>query len=125
MTQVSAKLWAALGWISVLLVAASIPIAMVDGVIGVLALYSAIVIGGFSGVGTNSTAKFGVSAIVLSLLIANVMTHYTASTGLRSLQSDLLFSVLVIFALPMLVATAFLIVGVIRRRYAGDRRLES
>ena len=124
MTQVSAKIWAALGWISVLLVAASIPFAMVDGVIGAFALYAAIIVGGLSGVGISSTAKFGVTAIVLSLLIANVMTHYTASTGLQSLQFDLVFSALALFALPILFATAFLVVGVIRRRNTGDRRLE-
>ncbi|MDZ7768228.1 MAG: hypothetical protein U5K38_03745 [Woeseiaceae bacterium] len=86
-----------------------------------LPLYAAIVIGGLSGVGANSTAKFGVTVIVLSLLIANVMTHYTASTGLRSLQFDLVFNVLVIFALPIMVATALLVVGVFRRQNTGDR----
>jgi MFS superfamily sulfate permease-like transporter len=122
MTQTSGKVWATLGWISVFLVAASIPYAIIDGVMGIFILYAAIIVGGLSGFGVGSTAKFGVAVIVFSLLIANVGTHYATSTGLRPIQFELVFNAVLLFAMPILIALVFLVVGIIRRRTIVDRQ---
>ena len=120
-THISAKLWATLGWISILLVASSIPFGMIGGVFLVFLLFVAIILGGLSGVGLKSTTKFGVTTIVLSFLIVYIVTHYAASTGLQSFQLKRMFSLLTFLALPIVIAAARLIVGVVRRRNTGDR----
>ena len=97
---------------------------MFGGVFLVFLLVVAIVLGGLSGVGMRSTTKFGVTTIVLSVLIVYVVTHYAASTGLQSFQLGRMLSLLTFLALPIVIAAACLIVGVIRRRNSSDRGLE-
>lgn len=97
---------------------------MIGGVFLVFLLVVAIVLGGLSGVGMGSTLKFGVTTIVLSFLVVYVATHNVDSTGLQSFQLGHMLSLLKFLALPIVIAAACLIVGVIRRRNTSDRGLK-
>ena len=121
----STKIWTTIGWIAATLVVISVPYALIDGVMGIFILYAAIVIGGLSGVGLNSTAKFGIATIFASLLLALVGTHYTTSTGFRLPQFTLVLNAVSIFALPILISAALLFLGVARRRSSNRRALDS
>ncbi len=118
---ISAKRWASLGWISILLVALSAPFGMVGGVFLVVLLFAAIILGGVSGVGMMSTTKFGVTTLTLSFLIVYVVTHYVTSTGFQSFQLERVLGVLTYLALPIVIAATCLIAGAVRRRNRGDQ----
>jgi hypothetical protein len=117
MSQASAKVLNLTGWIAAALILVSIFFTMIDPVMGVFAMYAAIVVGGLSGFGMNATVKFGVVTIVVSLLFGLIGTHYTTSTGFRPPQLRLIWSAISIFAWPILVSAILLSYGVIRRRH--------
>ena len=121
----STKIWTTIGWIAIALVVIAVPYALIDGVMGIFVLYIAVVVGGLSGVGLKSTAKFGIATILASLLLALIGTHYTTSAGFRSPQVALVLNAFSIFALPILISATLLLLGVTRRRYSDRRALDS
>jgi hypothetical protein len=118
MSQAPAKAWDFTGWVAAALIVVAISFTMIDPVMGVFAMYAAIVVGGLSGFGINATVKFGVVTIVVSLLFGLIGTHYTTSTGFLPPQLKLIWSAISIFAWPILVSAILLSCGVIRRRHA-------
>jgi hypothetical protein len=97
---------------------------MIGGVFLVLLLLVAIVLGGLSGIGTNSTSKFGITTIVLSVLIVYWATHYVASSGLQPPQFERMSSLLTFLGVPIAIAAICLITGAVRRRYSRKRGQE-
>lgn len=121
MSQVSTTAWSTFGWIATTLVVFSIPLGLADPVLGVFVLYAAIIIGGFSGIGRNATAKFGITTILASLLLTLLATHYSSSTGFYLPQFRLILNAFVVLWLPLLISAALLFLGATKRRYS-DRR---
>lgn len=119
MSPISTKIWSTIGWISASFVALSIPLSLIDGVIGAFALYAAIIVGGISGIGLNSTAKFGVATIAVSLLLGVIATHYTSSGGFRPPDLARLWAAISILGIPILASIAMIVVGVLRRRHVA------
>jgi len=120
MSSVPAKIWNAIGWVATTLVVISIPYSLADPVMGIFFLYVAIVVGGLSGIGVKATTRFGIATIAASLLLGMLGTHYTSSTGLRPPELALVWTAFMIFALPILLSAALLLLGVMRRRYSDN-----
>lgn len=118
MGPISTKIWNAFGWTSVGFVVLSVPLSLIDGVLTGLALYAAIILGGISSIGLQSTAKFGIATIAVSLLIGIIAAHYTSSTGFRSPELALIWAGMTIFAVPILASVVLMITGLLRRRHA-------
>lgn len=118
MSQAPANIWNFIGWIAAALIVVSIFLAMIDPVMAVFVMYAAILVSGLSGVGIKATAKFGIVTIVMSLLFGLTGTHYTVSIGFLPLQLKLVWSAILIFALPIVVSAILLSVGLMRRRHA-------
>jgi hypothetical protein len=115
---VSTTAWTRIGWLSVGLVVLAVPLSLIDGVISAFALYAAIIAGGLSSVGLESTARFGVATIVLSLLLGTIATHYTSSTGFLPPDLSRVLAAISILGIPSLASLTLIITGVLRRKRA-------
>ena len=109
--------WRAIGWLSIALVVASVALAFIDGVLGAFGLYAAMIVGGVSGLGRHSTAGFGISVLVLSLLLGVIATHYTSSDGFLRPELERVWMAVSILGIPALISAALLSIGKWRRRH--------
>ncbi len=107
--------WKAIGWTGVALSALAILYAFADPVLAIFISFVAIPIGGLSGVGIHSTSKFGVTCILLCLLLVNVMSHYGVSTGFRVPSVSSVRDASVILLIPLTVSLGLMALGVVRR----------
>ena len=121
MKQISRKVWVATGWISLLLTAWSFVLATIDGVMAIFVFPFAMLVGGVSGIGATSTARFGVATIVLCTALVFGMTHYVASTGFQTPNASTVSQAIALIAIPFTVSGGMLIWGMnVRRKKASD-----
>ena len=80
--QIPARFWNAVGWVGLLLTAWSFILATIDGVMAIFVIPIAMLVGGVSGLGATSTARFGIATIVLCTALVFAMTNYRISAGL-------------------------------------------
>jgi hypothetical protein len=124
MKQISGRIWVAIGWISLLLAAWSFVLATIDGVMAILVFPVAMFVGGISGIGATSTARFGIATIVLCTALVFGMTHYAASTGFQTPNWSTASQAIALIAIPLTVSGGMLIWGVnVRRKKSGDRTI--
>ena len=119
MDKTPAQTWNLIGWTAVALVLVSVLLSMVDPVIGIFVLWAAILVGGFSGIGGNATARFGIATIIAGLVLSLVGTHYSPPTGLHPLELRRALGAFTVVGLPTLVSAALLLHGMRRRRQSG------
>ncbi|MCR9184732.1 MAG: hypothetical protein NXH81_04995 [Halieaceae bacterium] len=116
MKQLSPKVWAATGWISLALSAWSLVLATIDGVMAYFTIVIAIIIGGLSSIGITGTAKFAVFSVVLAAVLVFWMTHHVASTGFQLPDGSSIATMFSLISIPTLVSVVMMILGIRRRR---------
>ena len=116
MDKTSAQTWNVIGWTAVALVFVSVLFAMLDPVMGIFVLWAAILVGGFSGIGGNATARFGIATIIAGLALGLIGTHYSTSTGLQPPELRRVLGAFTVVGLPILVSAAMLLRGKKTRR---------
>lgn len=109
------SVWTGLGWVGIGLAIAALPAVMLDPVLAGFALYLAIIVGGLSSIGVRSTVKFAVTTIMLSLLVANVVSNYSPATGFRTPSVSSVLDTAAILGPLLIVSIGLIIWGVARR----------
>lgn len=107
--------WTSIGWVGVALAILAIFIAAVDGVPAVFLLYAAMIVGGVSGIGIHSIARYGLVILAISTLLVLGMRHYVTTTGFIPPSLDSLRQVLAIIAIPLAISAGLLAWGAARR----------
>jgi len=110
--------WTIIGWIGVALAILAICVAVIDGVPAVFLLYAALLVGGVSGVGVNSTARYGLVILAISALLVLGMTGITRDSQGSGVVAPSLASLLGLFAIvgiPLAVSAGLLAWGTVRR----------
>ena len=128
MKQISRKVWISIGWVSLLLTAWSFVLATVDGVMALFMFPVAMLVGGISGLGATSTARFGIATIFLCTALVFGMTHYVASAGFQTPNGSTASQAIALIAIPLAVSSGMLIWGANARRKkenCGDSDLNS
>ena len=119
MKQIPARFWKAIGWIGLLLTAWSFVLATIDGVMAIFMFPIAMLVGGISGLGATSTARFGLATIVLCTALVFGMTHYVVSIGFKVPTVFTLNETLAFVGIPLTVSGGMLIWGMnVRRKKA-------
>jgi len=113
---ISAVFWTKVGRVAVSIAAVSVAAAMIDGVMAMLMILVAMLVGGISGVGVNATARFGTITLIVGVSLAVVMTHYVVSTGLMAPTATTLIQTFKLIAIPLSMSAGLLIWGLIKRK---------
>ena len=111
-------IWTTIGWVGVALAILAIGVAAIDGVPAVFLLYAALLVGGVSGVGVNSTARYGLVILAISALLVLGMTGITRDSPGSGVVAPSLASLLGLFAIvgiPLAVSGGLLAWGTVRR----------
>ena len=117
MKELPAAFWVVAGWLSLLLVAISFIFATIDGVIAILLVPFAMLVGGASGLGANATARYGLLAVLSGTALVFGMTHYVVSTGFEVPTLASFTHAFAVIAVPLILSVGMLIWGVhVRRR---------
>lgn len=112
----SGLVWKGVGWLGVGIALGAIPISFVDpGMVG-FALYASILLGGVASVGLNSSSRYAVVCIVLSLALSIVSAHYSRSSGFRPISLGAIGNGVGILLMPLLIAVGLVAWGRTRRR---------
>jgi len=111
-------IWTTIGWVGVALAILAICVAAIDGVPAVFLPYAALIVGGVSGVGVNSTARYGLVILAISALLVLGMTGITRDSPGSGVVAPSLASLLGLFAIvgiPLAVSGGLLAWGTVRR----------
>ena len=120
MKPIHARFWTIAGYSGVAIAALAVAVAMIDPVPAAFLLAGAVSVGGISGLGLYSTAKFGVTTLVVCTVVMLGMMHYIESQGLVAPTLMLLRHTFELIAIPLTISGGLLILGVIRRRRRPD-----
>ena len=111
-----------LGWVSIGLAAAILPVAILDPALSGFALFGAPFLAGISAVGLHSRLRLAVSSILLSVVSALVLFHRSADDWHIPAASTLI-ELMSFLAVPLIMAFVLIAIGCVRR--ARGRAAES
>lgn len=103
-----------IGGSSVILSILVFPAAILDPVLSGFIAWAAITLGGLANVGLKDRKFYSIFSILISLISVFFLGLYSAD-GVQQRITSVISSVLLIMAIPMMVAILFLLIGILRR----------